>query len=247
MKKAMRTGFVTLALTVFLFAQARAENRTNPGFISVNAEGEVKIVPDEVVLTLGVETVNKELVIAKDENDQRVRKVIAAAKKLGVEEKYIQTDHISIEPRYKREWENRDFLGYFVNKNIAITLRDVSKFDALLSAALDGGANYVRGVDFRTTQLRKYRDQARSLAAKAAQEKANAIAGQLGETLGRPRSIQVHEPGLFYPYNCWGQKSGSQMMQNVVQEAPGSGAGGDTVALGQISVKAQVTISFDLE
>ena len=43
------------------------------------------------------------------------------------------------------------------------------------SSAIEAGANKVQGLEFLTTELRKYRDQARSMAIKAAQEKAAAF------------------------------------------------------------------------
>jgi hypothetical protein len=52
----------------------------------------------------------------------------------------------------------------------------VGKVSQALTAALTGGANEVVDVQFKTTQLRQYRDQARELAVKAAQEKARDLA-----------------------------------------------------------------------
>jgi uncharacterized protein YggE len=207
-------------------------------------------VPNEIVLTLGVETNNKDLPTAKNENDQRLKKIIEVAKKMGVEDKYIQTDYINIDPRYKHEWENRQFIGYFVRNSLSVTLRDVSKFDSLLSGVLEeGAATNVHGVDFRTTELRKHRDQARSLAIKAAQEKANDLAKQLGQTIGKPFAIQEgrsHEWANFY--NFWGSRRYSQMTQNVMQdEAQSMDTTGSSVALGQLTIKAQITVSFELQ
>jgi len=68
---------------------------------------------------------------------------------------------MNIAPRYKDYWRKDEFIGYFVRKNISITLKDVSKFEQLLSNVLQAGVNYVHGIDFRTTELRKHRDEAR--------------------------------------------------------------------------------------
>ncbi len=113
---------------------------------------------------------------------------MAAAEKLGVAEKDIKTDHISIEPRYRDSYEQRDFVGYFVRQTIVITLQDITLFEDLLTDVLDAGANYVHGIQFRTTELRKYKDEARALAIKAAQEKAVAMAG--GTRPGSRRAVR---------------------------------------------------------
>ena len=242
-----------LALVIVLLASGLVftDDKPEPRLITVIGEAEVRVAPDEVILTLGVETIDVELKKAKDENDQRVAKIIAVAKNLGVEEKHIQTDHISIEPRYEHKYsEDRRFIGYWVRKTIVLTLRDTEKFEGLLSQVLEAGANYVHGVQFRTTELRKYKDQARALAIKAAKEKAEALAKELDQKIGQPHSIKENRASWWYGYNSWwGSRwgSGMSMSQNVIQNVGGSASGGDSIALGQIKIKANVTVSFELE
>ena len=171
----MRKLSSILLLTITMLTvsiPALAQEAQRPRLITVTGDAEVRVVPDEVILNLGVETWSKDLKAAKTENDQRVQKILQLAKTFGIESKHVQTDYISIEPRYEDQWEHRNFIGYFVRKTVAITLRDTSRFEALLSRALEAGADYVHGVQFRTTDLRKHRDQARALAIKAAREKA---------------------------------------------------------------------------
>jgi uncharacterized protein YggE len=232
----MKRHFFTLvlclsALFVLLIGAAPAAAQSGvpadyaaPRLITVTGEAQVKVAPDEVVLTLGVETSDRQLRQAKSQNDENVRKVIAAARALGIEDKAIQTDHISIEPRYRSSYEQRDFIGYFVRQTIAVTLTDVSQFEDLLTGVLDAGANYVHGIQFRTTELRKYRDEARALA------------------------IREEQSGWSSPYNAWWGGSGMAMTQNVVQDMGGATASpDDSLALGQISVTARVSVSFELE
>jgi uncharacterized protein len=215
--------------------------------ITTTGDAEVRVVPDEVVLTLGVETSDLVLDVAKKQNDDIVKKVFALAQGRGVEPKYIQTDYISIEPRYQDNYEKRDFLGFFVRKSIVITLKDISKFEDLLSSALGAGVNYVQGIDFRTTELRKHRDEARALAIKAASEKANALAKELGQQVGSPQTIREDQNEWWSSYSSWWGRWATGA-QNVVQNAGGSAAPGpdETLAPGQITVNAKVTVSFEL-
>lgn len=220
-----------------------------PRLITVTGDADVRVTPDEVVLTLGVETWDEDLLTAKAQNDERVKAVMALAQNMGVESRYIQTDWISIEPRYKDYYEKEDLIGYFVRKTLVITLKDVSKFDQLLTEALAAEVNYVQGIDFRTTELRKYKDQARALAIKAAREKAAALAGELGQTIGQPHDIQEQQSGWWSTYRSWWGAWGNSPAQNVVQEVSSvsSSTTDDTLAPGQIKVNAQVTVSFELE
>jgi uncharacterized protein YggE len=223
-----------------------------PRTISVYGEAEVKVVPDEVSIHLGVESSDKDLGRAKKENDDRIKKIIAAAKGAGAEAKRIATDQVTIEPRYdsNRRWSNGRPLvdGYAVRRSLQITLRDVSKFDAVLTATVDAGANFVHGVNFTTTELRKYRDQARAMAVKAAREKAVLLAKDLGAKPGKPRTINEGGGGFWGGHGYWGGSGrGFNVSQNVSQNAASSGSAESTVALGMVSVTANVSIVFDLE
>lgn len=249
MKRITKLFLLVYAFNVFSASDVPAEERNYPKLITVTGDAEVRVVPDEVLLTLGVETWNPDLTLAKKENDEKVKALFETVKKFGIEEKNIQTDQISIEPRYGDEWERRKFIGFFVRKSMAITLKDTSKFEDLLSASLTAGTNYVHGIDFRTTELRKYRDEARKLAIKAAKEKANDLAAELSQKVGRPHSIQEGHIGWWSGYNSgWGSRHGSYMSQNVIQNvAPASEGDQNTLALGMIKVNASVSVSFELD
>jgi len=250
--KVKSIGLFVAALVSVLLLSAWTNNQPTSQelrLITVSGDADVRVVPDEVILTLGVETWDKDLEAAKSQNDKRVRQVLSLAKKYGIQPQHIQTEHISIEPRYYDDYEQREFIGFFVRKTIVVTLKDISKFEALLTDVLEGGVNYVHGVQFRTTSLRKYKDEARDLAIKAAHEKAVALAGALGQEIGVPHTIQEVQGGWWSGYNSWwGSRWGGGMAQNVIQEIGGSSSAGEgSLALGQITVNARVMVSFELK
>ena len=252
-KRTVRLACVAGAMLALILALAAwSENPSQshePRLITVTGEAEVRVVPDEVILTLGVETWDKNLEMARSENDEIVKRVLALAADYDIPPEHVQTDYIGIEPRYKDGYyEERDFVGYFVHRTIVITLRDLSKFEGLLSGALTAGVNYVQGIEFRTTELRKHRDEARSLAIQAAREKATALAGELGQKVGEPQTIQENQSGWWSGYSAWwGSRWGGSMSQNVIQETGGTAWTGEgSVAPGQVGVNARVTVSFEL-
>lgn len=247
------TSVVGVALILILALSAWTDSETvsrEPRLITVTGDAEVRIVPDEVVLTLGIETWNKDLQVAKNQNDEIVAKVLALASGYGIDPQHVQTDFVSIEPRYRNGYyEESDFIGYFVRKSIVITLRDLSEFEDLLTEALEAGVNYVQGIQFRTTELRKHRDEARALAIRAAQEKALAMAEELGQQVGEPHTIQEVQSGWWSGYNAWwGSHWNGGMTQNVIQETGGGALAAEgSLAPGQISVNARVSVTFELE
>jgi len=217
-----------------------------PGRITVNGQAEVRVVPDEVILTLGVETNDMSLATARRRNDEIVAKVLQAASAVGVAPKDVQTEFIQLEPRYRDDYEKRTFLGYFARKTVAITLRDLDQFEELLTGCFEAGVNYIHGVEFRTSELRKYRDEARAMALKAAQEKASDMSQELGRTAGAALEVTENYSGWWSGYSSWWGGGWNSMMQNSVQNAGNAAAEISGMAPGTISVDATVTVVFEL-
>ena len=74
------------------------------------------------------------------------------------------------------------------------------------------------------------------------------LAGELGQKLGEPTSINEVQSGWWSSYGSWwGPRWGSAMAQNVIQEAGLSASTGDgSLAPGQININARVAVSFEL-
>lgn len=229
---------------LMLMSLASAQPFLNQGnTVSVSGEAEIKVVPNEVILALGVETRDHSLSVARSHNDNAVRSVMAAIHSFQIDPTDVQTDFIHVTIHYNNSETVVDH--YVVEKSIAVTLKDVSKFEALLSAVLEAGANHVDNVEFLTTELRKYRDEARALAAKAAIEKANDLAAAAGlKVVGKPTSISTYSygGGAWYGRHYGG---GANVSQNVYQSGGGGNEG--TIALGKISVTANVSMNFRME
>ena len=218
---------------------------TQSNMVSVTGDAEIKVVPNQVVLALGVETRDRSLAVARTRNDNAVRSVLAAIHSLQIDPTDVQTDFIHVTIRYNGSAETV-VDHYVVEKSIAVTLKDVSKFEALLSGVLEAGANHVDHVEFMTTELRKYRDEARALAAKAAIEKANDLAAAAGlKVVGKPTSVSTYSYGGGSWYGR-SYSSGFNVSQNVYQSGGGGGNEG-TIALGKISVTASVSMNFRME
>jgi uncharacterized protein YggE len=240
----MKTQCILAFLLLPFVAQAQFyPNQGNT--VSVSGDAEIKAVPNQVVLALGVETRDKSLATARAQNDAAVRSVLDTMAKSQVDPTDVQTDFMQVNIHYNSSLHT--IVDYYeVEKSISVTLKDVSKFEPLLSAALEAGANHLYGVEFLTTELRKYRDQARALAAKAAIEKANDLAAAAGlKVVGKPTSVSTYS----YGGGSWYGRLNS-MNRNVAQNAyqsgqPGSAEG--TVALGKISVTATVSMNFRME
>lgn len=218
--------------------------------INVNGEAVIYVVPNEAIVRLGVEAFDPSLAIATSANAATGARIMKALRALGLEEKHIQADHAEVEIVYPKDGVAAGIAGYRVRRAYAVTVHDVVRLDDVITAALKNGANHLEGYELRTTELRKHRDEARKQAITAAREKAEALAGELGCSVGAPRSIGESYYGWFGTrgsWGSWGYSASNQMSQNVSFSAGGSSGEGNTSApLGQIGVRAQVGVTFDL-
>ena len=237
MSKTLLLVFTIVLSAVSVFSQTAVDRP----LITVTGQAEVLVVPDEVAFNLRVVTIEKELAAAKEKNDQIVKTLLALARKYQIPPAQVQTDHIGLSKAYSDEELTKKpavFLGYNVTKKVAIVLRDVSKAEDLLADIFKSGVSSIEDVDFRSTQSRKYKDQARAMAIRAAQEKAMALAKEIGQTIGKAYSIQ--EEGQSY----------TGLANNNISSGLVRGSYSDeesTIALGQISITARVVVSFELK
>ena len=157
----------------------------------------------------------------------------------------MQTDHLSIEPRWETESHRERFIGHFVRNSLSVTLSDPAKVEELVTRVLQAGVNYIHGIDFETTEFKKHREKAREMALLAAREKAEKMAAVLGQKVGAP--LQINE-GYWSSWSGWGYRGGQGVIQNAMQNAPSAPEDtGDTVALGKIAIRANVSATFELQ
>lgn len=241
----MNKLFLLTAVVLMLSIQTFAQNAAEPPLITVSGQAEVRVPPDEVVFTLGVESVDKDMLAAKKRTDDSVKEVLSIARRNNVKAEDVQTSHISIQPKYstedlsyeQRRAVKRELVGYQVSKTVAVVLRDISRFDSLLTDVLKAGVTSLSNVEFRDSQLRKHRDQARAMAMKAAQEKASLMAREIGQSIGPAYSI-TEGGGDYTPRAA---------SQNVSSSISGDASDRESaIAPGSISITAQVTVRFRL-
>ena len=216
--------------------------------VNVSGTAVVNVVPDRALIQLGVQSNGRTTRAVENENTKTIKAVIQAIQGLGIQAKDISTDRYIIMPVYE-SYDSLTIKGYRINNLVAVTLRDVNKTSQVIASALDAGANQVVDVMFYTSELRKYRDQARELAMKAASEKAAALAGAAGAELGCV--LNISENTWSYYYGGWYGRDQNLWTQNTVQNAAPSSAGASSdmepVSLGQISVRAEVGATFGLK
>ncbi|MBK6896496.1 MAG: SIMPL domain-containing protein [Alphaproteobacteria bacterium] len=241
-------------------AQGVPVNTIGARTINVSGEAEIRVVPDQVLISLTAESRGPDLSATQKKNDEAVKGLVSyVTETLGLKREHIQTDYTTVSPTYRScnyedEMSGRcnplDIVYYSVRKGIQIRLNDLSRYEELVAKALQMGVTHIDNIQFITTELRKHRDSARVQAAKAAKEKAEAIAAVLGVKIGKPVSVNTQNFSSFYWHGYGGgPRAYNQMTQNVIQEAapPAGGEGEGALALGQINITASVQVTFEIE
>src|SRR5262245_7418323 len=94
-------AIAALLFTVASSAVVHADEQFQKASVSTTGEAIIFVKPDEVVLNFGVETFDQSLEKSKQQNDATSAKIVKAAKDVGVEEKHLQMDAMTIELRYR--------------------------------------------------------------------------------------------------------------------------------------------------
>jgi uncharacterized protein len=214
------------------------------GSVPVTGEAVILVIPDHVVVTLGIETRMPHVAEAKVQNDAVLTKVLAAFATMKIEANQVRTDCLEIAPYY-RVSENLQPEYFSVSRTLTITLTHIDQVDQVLTDSITAGVTHIHNVEFRTTDLRKHRDDARRKAIQAAKDKATLLAGEVGLKLGA--ATDINEDSNDYYGNSMFRRRADNRYQNAVNRG-GSDAIGDTlVPAGMLAVRASVRVTFLLD
>lgn len=199
--------------------------------ITVSAEGKAQATPNIAKLSATVSTTNDNLDLAREQNEEKVNKLITALKNLGTEEKDIKTQYITGGETYQiQENESRPGVQVYpppqkktnqVSTTFEITIRDFTKADEILAAFTQNGAANLYGPNLTLDENAQEtaKSQARQKAVESARKKAEELAKLSGRKLGKPTSIKEQgEP--IYPGPIFAQ-SESDLKQRASQIVPG--------------------------
>ena len=224
---------------IILFAVAMTtmnaqENKQIPQ-IAVSGEGKIKVTPDRVVVNFGVDNVGKDATEVKKLNDETVDKVIKFIKKFGIPTTDFQTTNVSLQKIYDYEKKKHT---YQASQSITITLKDITKYDELMMGLVDTGINNISNVEFKSSKMEEHKTEARKLAILDAKKKAEDYVSVLNQKVGKAILITDNSQAYYPP-----------LYKNIAyaEMATDSGATRETLAIGELEIITNVSVSFVLE
>lgn len=234
-KNSMRKAGIVFASLLMTTTAIVAQNHQGVVVpqVQVNGIGKVSVTPDKVSIRIGVDNKADDANSAKKANDVIIAKVIKYAKSLKIDDKQIQTQRVNL---YKsRDYEEKK--DYFqASQTLTISLDDISKYEKVMTGLMDLGINRIDGVEFTSSKAASYETEARTLAVKEAKQKATDYANALGQKVGKAILVSdgtSYDAPIVRPMYMMKSVSADEMKE--------------TLAVGEIEVTSNVSISFSLE
>ncbi len=204
--------------------------------ITLEGEGKVSGEPDLAQVNIGLFTEGESVPDAQDLNTQKVNGIIQALKELGVTEADIQTSSYSITPRYQYDEGKQTIIGYAVSQNVSVKVRDLTKVGTVLQRVGQLGANQVNGVRFTIDDPSSLKQEARKLALKDAEDKAQELAEALNVHIVRVVTFSEYGGGSPTPYPYAAREL----------DAVGGEAFVPEIEPGSLDVTSNVSVTFEI-
>lgn len=187
MKKLVATCLVTGLACSVAFCAPAVQTQSEKGFVAVSTSAEDDFAPNLARVVLYVETSNKVLENATNENKTTSAKAIEAVKKVLDEKKgdTIKTLSFNVNPEYTYTKDNkREFSTYRVSNSFEVRTKNPKEIGKIIDTALNAGATRVDGLNYSLSDID---DACNGLIAKAtksaharAQNAAMAMSAKLG-------------------------------------------------------------------
>lgn len=204
--------------------------------LNLSAYGEVKVAPDMATITFGVQTEAPTAAAAMRDNAARMTQVMQALRRAGVAERDIQTSGLNLQAQYDyQENQPPKLRGYQATNRVSVRINDLSKVGTTADAVVAAGVNQIDGISFGLKDPSTAENQARELAVRALQAKAQLYARALGVQLGGVRSLS--EGGGYTP---------PSPPMPVAMFARAQVADSTPVSAGEMSVRIDVNGVYDI-
>lgn len=226
---------LVLFLTIMFMTMSYGQEIKQVPLINVNGEGKVKVAPDQVCISASVETKGNNAKDVKKQNDEKMDAVLKFIKKMNIPTADFKTKQVALNPQYDYEKKKT---SYNATQTVEIVVKDLSKYDELMEGLVKQGINRIDRVSFESSKLAQYQSEARKLAMKYAKVKAEEYVSVLGQKVGKAFTISDNSQ-VYHPQPMYASMK-SMAMDNA-------GASNETLAIGEIEITTNVSVSFVLD
>ncbi len=237
---ALASALLSLLIGRSAIAQDGLKSLSVP-HLTVSGQGNVKVKPDKMEVTLGVVTEDKSSQAASRANAEAAQKVQAAVKKAGIAEKDVQTVNYSVSPVYSDaiptppgvKQQPPHITGYRVYNQVRIVVRDLAKMSDVLDGATAAGSNTIEGISLGLEDQKAAEGLALENAVLDARRKADRLAKAAGTSI-----LNILELSDNTGYERPRMMTLSRRMD--------AGGAATPIAPGELTITANVTIIYGI-
>ena len=203
-----------LAGTLFSAGALWAQDRPSsplPNTVWVGADGKFESDPDTALVQFGISAQDKKLQDASQKASQQAEQIRQLLRSNGIDPKDAQFSRFSTNLVYDYQSGKQKMVGYQVEANISIKLKDFSKIGPIA----DGLANLDvtnSSISYLLEDMDAAKVKAVEDALRRTRNEANAVAQSSGRTLGELSyaSVDVYEPQPIRPMMAKAMTAGAQ-------------------------------------
>lgn len=148
MKKQLVTLFFICLSGIMVVLSCDRAAKEGENRIRVSGEGKIRIMPDQVTLTINTAFTKPRMVDAVRETQATVDTVIALLQKYGNKKEDIKTSSVSANKDYQYIGNTNKFIGYQAQQTIDFVLHDLSKFTELTGKLLETKISGIGSISF---------------------------------------------------------------------------------------------------
>ena len=174
---------VLLACT-FVSAQDRPTITAQPNTVFVGADGRFEANPDTALLQFNISAQEDTSRAAYDRASKSAEQVRQILRSNGIEPKAAEIGFFSLQPVYDWKTPKRKLVGYRVNANVSLKLKDFSKIAPIVQQLADSDVSENQSVSYTLEDMDAAKTRAVEDAYRRARESASAVARAGGRTLG---------------------------------------------------------------
>lgn len=227
---------IILIFALVFVAAAYSQEQKQVPMINVAGEGKIKLAPDQVSISISIETKGTKAEEVKRENDKKMDGILKFIKKSNIAAEDFQTQRIALNPNY--DYEKKKY-NYIATQTVQILLKDLSKYDVLMEGLVNEGINRIDNVEFKSSKMIQLQSEARKLAMKDAKGKAEDYVSVLNQKVGK--AILISDNSQSYI------PAAPPRMYAAKAMASDEAMPRETLAVGEIEIIANVSVSFVLE
>ncbi|MBP6430146.1 MAG: SIMPL domain-containing protein [Ferruginibacter sp.] len=192
--------------TLFLFACSSNKSTKN---IKVAGEGKVRVMPNQVILTISVAFVKPKMVESVKLTQEIVDSVLLILNEFGNKSTDIKTSSISANKHYEYIGNSEKFAGYRAEQTIDFVLNDISKFTSLTGKLLETKINSISQIQFAHSKADSLFREADLLAYDDALKSANKLCSRANVSIGK--LLYVSNVDATNAYDANGYSSGNRI------------------------------------